>query len=64
LAKSGATIHDKTRAFWSKKMGRIVTDEDAREILVNISEFFRLLSKWDKSRHQQTQRKGEASHDD
>jgi len=55
---------DRTRAFWAEKTGGIMSDEDAREILANISEFFRLLSKWDESKHRQTQRKGDASHDD
>ncbi len=33
--------------FWTRKTGKKITEEDAREMLVNISGFFRVLRKWD-----------------
>ncbi len=39
---------DRTRTFWGRKTGRILSQEEAREILNNITDFFQLLSEWDK----------------
>jgi hypothetical protein len=39
---------DRTRAFWSRKTGRILSREDAREILTNVTGFFQLLGEWDR----------------
>jgi len=36
-----------TREFWEKRTGQPVTDEDAREIIVNITGFFKVIAKWD-----------------
>jgi len=36
-----------TAEFWSRKAGKRISDEDAREILVNISGFFSVLAEWD-----------------
>lgn len=39
---------EETIAFWQKRTGKIITREDAREMIVNISGFFRVLDEWDK----------------
>ena len=36
-----------TREFWEKRTGQPVTDEDAREIIANITGFFKVIAKWD-----------------
>ena len=38
---------DKTIAFWNKKIGVKFSREDAREMVINVSEFFRALAEWD-----------------
>jgi hypothetical protein len=39
---------EETRAFWSKRTGRTFSREDAREMIANISGFFRILNEWDR----------------
>jgi hypothetical protein len=39
---------EKTRAFWGDRTGIAVSKEDAREMVANISGFFRVLAEWDK----------------
>jgi len=39
---------DRTRSFWGRKTGRILSREDAREILANVTGFFQLLDEWDR----------------
>lgn len=36
-----------TADFWSRKAGRPISREDAREILLNVSGFFGILREWD-----------------
>ena len=54
MAKAAIGLIEETRTFWGRKTGRILTYEDAREILTNVTGFFQLLEKWDKE--QQTKR--------
>ena len=35
-----------TRRFWQERTSRALDDEDAREIVTNVSGFFELLAKW------------------
>ena len=49
-------FNPRTRAFWQPQTSREVTEEDAREMTANVSEFFRLLAEWDReSRREQEQ---------
>ena len=48
LAKLDADIIDRTRTLWGRKTGRILSQEEAREILTNVTRFFQLLGEWDK----------------
>lgn len=36
-----------TREFWEKRTGQPLTDEDAREIIANVTGFFKVIAKWD-----------------
>jgi hypothetical protein len=38
---------EQTIAFWNEKIGAKFSREDAREMVVNVSEFFRVLAEWD-----------------
>lgn len=37
----------KTLSFWQIRTSRILTKEDARQMIENMTGFFRLLAKWD-----------------
>jgi hypothetical protein len=39
---------EKTRTFWGERSGRVFSREEAREMVVNISGFFRVLAEWDR----------------
>ena len=39
---------EKTRTFWGERSGRVFSREDAREMIANISGFFRVLDEWDR----------------
>ena len=49
---SSSTISEKTSdetvEFWSRKTGKPVTREEAREMVENIIGFFEVLDEWDK----------------
>jgi len=44
---------EETRAFWSKRTGRTFSREDAREMIANVSGFFRVLDEWDRKARQE-----------
>ncbi|WP_049823788.1 hypothetical protein [Bradyrhizobium sp. WSM2254] len=46
-AKSTPEFLDETIAFWGPKYGRELTREDARQIIENMTGFFKLLHEWD-----------------
>jgi len=35
-----------TQRFWSERTGGTVSEEDARQMLVNITKYFRILESW------------------
>ncbi len=45
-SKSDKLIQE-TADFWTRKSGRRVSDEDAREMHANLSGFFAVLLEWD-----------------
>jgi hypothetical protein len=47
-AASGDFI-DETVAFWQKRTQRKLTREDGREIIENMTGFFRILLEWDRA---------------
>ena len=38
---------DRSAHFWSRRLGRSVSREDARQMIENMVDAFRLLDKWD-----------------
>jgi hypothetical protein len=40
---------DQTRAIWQKQTERHLTREDGREIVENMTGFFRILQEWDRA---------------
>lgn len=38
---------DNASHFWSKRAGKVISTEDARQIIENMAGFFRVLSEWD-----------------
>jgi hypothetical protein len=41
---------EETRAFWQSRTDRMLTREDAREIIENMTGFFRVLLEWDRAK--------------
>ncbi len=37
---------DRTREIWQPRLGRDLTDEDARQIMHNVTGFFGVLAEW------------------
>jgi hypothetical protein len=40
---------DETLAFWQPRSRRVLTREDAREIIENVAGFFAILEQWDRA---------------
>jgi hypothetical protein len=38
---------DRTLDFWRKRTGQQLTNEDARQITLNMTRFFEILAEWD-----------------
>jgi hypothetical protein len=45
-------IIEQSVAFWRERTEQPVTPEDVREMLGNVSGFFRLLAEWERQAHQ------------
>jgi hypothetical protein len=41
---------EETRVFWQSRTERVLTREDAREIIENMTGFFRVLLEWDRAK--------------
>ena len=41
---------EETRAFWQSRTDRVLSREDAREIIENMTGFFRVLMEWDRAK--------------
>ena len=46
-----STLLDETITFWQDRYGRSLSEEDGRQIIQTISEFFALLSEWDEQKN-------------
>ena len=40
---------DRTRQVWQPRIGRDLTDEDARQIAENVTGFFSILAEWSRA---------------
>jgi hypothetical protein len=43
---------EETRVFWQSRSDRVLSREDAREIIVNMTGFFRILLEWDRAKRE------------
>jgi hypothetical protein len=48
LEKRSLDLTERTIEFWSRYTGESITTEDAREIIENMTGFFKTLQQWDK----------------
>jgi hypothetical protein len=42
-------LKEQTVAFWSNRTGREISQEDARQIIENVTGFFQVLFEWEKA---------------
>ena len=42
-------IHEETATLWSRRLGREVSGDESHEMIRRVSEYFRLLDKWDQA---------------
>jgi hypothetical protein len=47
---------EETRVFWQSRTDRVLTREDGREIIENLTGFFRVLSEWDRVERARTKK--------
>ena len=47
MDEEGQDIVAQTIAFWSERLGEEVSQEDARQMVVNVSGFFTVLAEWE-----------------
>jgi hypothetical protein len=40
---------DRTRQVWQSRIGRDISDEDARQIAANVTGFFSVLAEWSRA---------------
>jgi hypothetical protein len=45
-AANDNNLIDRTRQVWQSRIGRDLTDEDARQIAENVTSFFSILAAW------------------
>jgi hypothetical protein len=43
------TLIDRTRKVWQPRIGRDLTNEDARQIAENVTAFFTILAEWSRA---------------
>ena len=48
MQKQTQDIINQTIAFWSERMGQECSQEDAREMVANVSGFLMVLAEWDR----------------
>jgi hypothetical protein len=57
----------RTRQIWQSRLGRDLSDEDARQIMHNVTGFFGVLAEWARAgkteKDNASPREGEARHD-
>jgi len=55
MQKPTQDILNDTIAFWSERSGREISQEDAREMVANVSGFFTVLADWDRRANTEAQ---------
>jgi hypothetical protein len=46
---ANVNLIDRTRKVWQPRIGRNLTDEDARQISENVTGFFAILAEWSRT---------------
>jgi hypothetical protein len=60
VKKKTPNIIELTKAFWAKRTGQEFSHEDARQMVSNVSGFFKILTAWDREDCQATESKATA----
>jgi hypothetical protein len=48
VKNEASDIIEHTLNFWGKRTGKYLSQEDAREMVANVSGFFQVLAEWDR----------------
>jgi len=56
---SKSQLLDQTKWFWQARTGKPISDEDAREIIENMTRFFKILMEWDEKAKGRSKSSGE-----
>ncbi len=59
MEESSKQFFESTRQFWQARAQKPLSDEDAREIIENITGFFRVLNEWKEKENDRTKSSGE-----
>jgi hypothetical protein len=49
LHAANDNLIDRTRHVWQSRIGRDISDEDARQIAANVTGFFSVLAEWSRA---------------
>ena len=59
MEESKRQLLEQTKQFWQARTRKPLSDEDAREMIENITGFFKILIEWDEKEKDQTNSSGE-----
>lgn len=59
MEDSKRQLIEETKQFWQARYRKKLSDEDAREIIENMTRFFKILIEWDQKAKDQADRSGE-----
>jgi hypothetical protein len=58
MEDSKRQLLEQTKQFWQARAQKALSDEDAREIIENMTRFFKILIEWDEKAKNQTKPSG------
>ena len=58
MEESKRQFLERTKQFWQARTGKPLSDEDAREMIENITGFFKILMRWDQEAKDRTKSSG------
>lgn len=59
MEESKRQLIEQTKQFWQARAQKSLSDEDAREIIENITGFFKVLKEWQEKEKNRTSSSGE-----
>ncbi len=59
MEDSKRQLIEETKRFWQARTGESISDEDARQMIENITGFFKVLIEWDEKAKNQAKSLGE-----